>query len=200
MALDKNFEVNMLAILEYWLFEKYLKEFSKIYEFGCGTGHNLIRLREVNKTAELWGLDWTKSSPKIIRDIAKTSEDRKIKAHCFDFFNPDKNFKTDKNGAVLTVASLEQTGKKYKKFINYILKNKPALCVHIEPTAETLDENNLLDYLSIKYFKKRNYLDGYITYLKKLEKQSLLKIIKIQRSYIGSFYIDGYSVIIWKPS
>ena len=199
LALYKNFEVDMLAILEYWLFEKYLKDFPVVYEFGCGTGHNLLRLRELNQNAQLYGLDWAHSSQKIISGMSKILKDKNLHAHHFDFFNPDKNFKLDKNGAIFTMASLEQTGNKYKKFVDYILKNRPALCVHIEPTGETLDPNNLLDYLSIKYFEKRKYLNGYIGYLRKLESEKRIKIINVQRSFIGSFYIDGYSVIVWKP-
>jgi hypothetical protein len=199
MASHKKFEVGMLSILEYWIFDKYLRNFPTIYEFGCGTGHNLLRIREVNKGAVLWGLDWATSSQKLIRGMAPVLKDEKLKAHHFDYFHPDKNFKLDPKGAIFTFASLEQTGKKYKKFVDYILKNKPALCVHIEPTGETLDPNHLLDYLSIKYFQKRKYLDGFIAHLKALEKKKKVKVIKVQRSYIGSFYIDGYSIIVWKP-
>ena len=55
-----------------------------------------------------------------------------------------------------------------------------------------------MDYLSIKYFKKRNYLDGLKTYLVDLEKQGKIEIIQDQRSYIGSMLIDGYSIIAWR--
>jgi len=198
-ALSRDFEVQMLSILQYWIFEKYLRDFRTVYEFGCGTGHNLLRLREVNDKAELWGLDWAASSQKIIRGLSVILNDRKLKSHNFNYFHPDKNFKLDSEGAIFTFASLEQTGNKYRKFIQYILKNKPALCVHIEPTSETLDPNNLLDFLSIKYFKKRKYIDGFIDHLRELEKKGRVRIHKVQRSYIGSFFIDGYSIIIWSP-
>lgn len=199
MALDKNFEIGMLSILEYWLFDKYFRDLPIIYEFGCGTGHNLLRLREVNNKAELWGLDWTKSSQKLINGVAKTLGDKKLKAKSFDFFQPDKEFKLDPNGAIFTVAALEQVGKKYKKFISYLIKNKISMCFHIEPIAELLDENVLVDNLSIKYFNKRNYLNGYLDYLKKLEKNGVIKIYDAKRTYIGSLFIDGYSIIIWSP-
>ncbi len=163
--------MGLLSILQYWIFEKYLKDFPTIYEFGCGTGHNLLRLRELNKKAILWGLDWAKSSQKLINGVAKALNDNALKAHHFDYFNPNYDFKLDPHGAVYTFASLEQTCKNYKKFVSYLLKNKPSLCVNIEPTGETLDQNNLLDSLSIQYFKKRKYLDGYIGYLKELEKK-----------------------------
>lgn len=199
MALSENFERDILAVLEYWVFEKYLKNFPAVYEFGCGTGHNLLRLREMNKDVILWGLDWARSSQKLIRSVARYIHDPKLFARSFDLFHPDDRFILNKNGAIFTIAALEQTGMRYKKLIAYFLKQKPALCVHIEPTEETLDPNNLLDYLSIKYFEKRKYLSGFIAYLRDLEKKKKVKVINIQRSFIGSFYIDGYSIIVWKP-
>jgi trans-aconitate methyltransferase len=198
--LSANFERNSLYIIQDWLFDKYLRKADAIYEFGCGTGHNLFRAREVNKQAEIWGLDWVTSSQKIINKLNRSGVDKKIFAHKFDFFNPDKNFELKNNSVVYTVAALEQIGSKYKKFVAYLLKNKPGLCIHIEPIAELLDENNLIDYLSIEYFKKRKYLSGYLTYLRELEKEGKIKIIKTQRSYIGSLFIEGYSVIVWRPN
>jgi hypothetical protein len=195
---DNNYEVKMLSILQYWIFDKYFKEFHTIYEFGCGTGHNLLRVREVNKHAKLWGMDWAPSSQTLINGIAKLI-DLNLFSHNFDYYKPDLKFRLEKNSAVYTFASLEQTGDNYKDFIQYLIENKPSICVHIEPTSETLDEENLLDFLSIKYFKKRNYLNGFINYLKELESQNILNIIDIKRSFIGSYYIDGYSIIIWKP-
>jgi len=196
---SRDFERRSLAVILYWLADKYMREADAIYEFGCGTGHHLLDVRKINPHAKLWGLDWVTSSQKIIKKLSDDLSDNKLLAHKFDFFNPDKKFKLEKNSIIYTVAALEQTGKNYKKFISYLIKNKPKLCIHIEPVGELLDENHLLDYLSIKYFQKRNYLNGFLDYLRELEKQKKLKIIKAQRSYIGSMFIDGYSIIIWAP-
>jgi hypothetical protein len=196
---SKNFEYNMLCIILDWIFDMYMRDASSIYEFGCGTGYHLVRTREVNPTSNLWGLDWTESSQKIIQKLALERSDSRLFAHRFDFFNPDMDFLLEKDAVVYTVASLEQVGTEFDKFITYLRSNKPKLCIHVEPIAELLDENNLLDYLSIKYFKKRNYLDGFLTYLRQLESKGDIKILKAQRTYIGSFFIEGYSVVVWIP-
>ena len=189
---NKNFEYHSLAIITYWLLEKYFKNAERVYEFGCGTGHNLMRLKEINRQAELWGLDWAKSSQKIIKKLG-------LKTAGFDLFQPDKGFKLRPNSSILTVASLEQLGKKFKPIVQYWLKNKIKLCVNIEPINELLDKNNQWDKLSIKYAEKRNYLEGYLSYLRQLEKQGKIIIHRQQRTYIGSLFIDGYSVIVWSP-
>lgn len=194
-----NFEYNMLATIQYWLFDKYLRSSSSIYEFGCGTGHNLIRVREVNQSADIWGLDWTHSSQEIVRKISSEKVDSKLFAKNFDFFNPDINFKLNEKSAIYTVSALEQIGDNFQPLIDYWLENKPEICIHIEPIAELLDPDNLEDFLSILYFKKRNYLNGYFPNLQELEKQGKIKIHKAQRSFIGSLYIEGYSVIVWSP-
>jgi hypothetical protein len=198
-TLTKEFEANSLFIIQDWLFDKYLRKYDHIYEFGCGTGHNLFRVRQVNQNAELWGLDWATSSQGIINELRNNGIDKKMFAHRFDYFNPDFEFDLGSNSAIYTVASLEQIGDKHTKFIEYLLKKKPDICIHIEPIGELLDPENLLDLLSIKYFEKRNYLKGYLDALRKLEQENKIEIIDARRSYIGSLFIDGYSVIVWKP-
>ena len=123
-AISPDFEKNMLGVILDWLFEKYLPGVEAIYEFGCGTGHNLLRARQVNNVAKICGLDWAESSQKIIKKIATDSSDGNLFAHKFDFFNPDQGFNLDHNSVVYTVAALEQVGDRYIDFINYLLQNK----------------------------------------------------------------------------
>lgn len=94
----------------------------------------------------------------------------------------------------------EKIGARWDKFIQYILRNRPKLCIHIEPVAELLDSGKLIDYLSIEYFKKRNYLEGFLNGLRQLEKEGKVRIHRAQRTYIGSLYIEGYSVVVWSPT
>lgn len=194
-----QFELNMLGIIIDWLADKYMRDVAAVYEFGCGTGHHLKRIREVNKSADIWGLDWVESSQKIIAAFAKTVSDDKLHGHRFDYYNPDYSFDLKENSIVYTVASLEQIGSSHDAFINYLLAKKPKICVHIEPIAELLDEENLLDNLSIEYFKKRNYLSGFLTKLRDLEVEGRVKINRSQRTHIGSLFIEGYSVVVWSP-
>jgi len=83
--------------------------------------------------------------------------------------------------------------------LRYLLRNKPSVVVHIEPIPELLDPTNLLDYLSIRYMQKRKYLTGYLDTLRVMEQRGLIKIMEARRSGIGSMFIDGYSIIVWKP-
>jgi hypothetical protein len=198
-SVSKDFEYNMLGVILDWLFDRYFRRFKNVYEFGCGTGHNLIRLRSFNPKANLYGLDWAESSQILINKYARIKGDDKLFAKRFNYFKPDFNFKLEPGSAIYTVASLEQVGKRYRHFVDYLLKNKPAICLHVEPITELLNRDNLMDYLSICYFKKRKYLCGFLTYLKELASGGKLKIIKAKRNYIGSFFIEGYSVIIWTP-
>jgi hypothetical protein len=184
----QNEQESLYSILDE-LSSKYFFGKDTICEFGCGTGHNLIHLKK-HFPARLIGLDWTESSNKLVRSIG-------MEGYKFDYFNP--KWDMPDNSAVLTVASLEQVGKKYKKFVKYLLKEKPSIVVHIEPISELLDETKLIDYLSIKYMEKRKYLSGYLDYLRSFEKRGWIKILEARRSGIGSMFLDGYSVIVWCP-
>lgn len=197
---SEDFEYNSLGVILDWLFDRYIREAGSIYDFGCGTGHHLLRARNFNPGANLWGLDWTLASQEIIRKMARETKDSKLFAYRFDFFNPDMSFILEKEAIIYTVASLEQVGTRFDKFIAYLQRNKPKLCIHVEPIAELLDEKNLLDYLSIEYFKRRNYLSGFLTSLRKLESRGEIKILRARRTYIGSLFIEGYSVVMWTPT
>ena len=195
----KNMEHQMLGFILDWISDEFLADFSNIYEFGAGTGHNLLRFRMRNDSATLWGLDWARSSQNIIQRIAERREDSNIRASYFDYFNPDETFPLADSSAVVTVASLEQIGTRFEPFLSYLMENSPRLVVHVEPIGELLDQDNLMDYLSLEYFKKRNYLSGYLTRLQELESRRKIQVIKAQRSHMGSFFIDGYSIIVWRP-
>jgi hypothetical protein len=174
-------------------------KFNNLFEFGCGPAYHLLRFREFNKDINLVGLDWATSSQKIIQEISELGIADKIEGYNFDYFNPDYNVEIPNNTAIFTCASLEQVGENYKDFINYIIDKKQDLCINFEPLAEVLDKNSLVDNLSMLYFEKRNYLKNYLTYLRELETQGVIEIIKEQRLYGGSYFIEGYPIVIWKP-
>jgi hypothetical protein len=188
---EKGFEQKMLYKLVDEMVKKYLNKLEVVCEFGCGTGHNLLRMKKIIPDTHLIGLDWTESSQKILAQYD-------VDGHNFNFFNP--KFNLQKGSGVITIVALEQTGKKYKKFVQFLLKKKPSIVVHIEPIPELLDSTKLIDYLSIQYMHKRGYLNGYLDYLKELQKQGKIKILEARRSGIGSKLIDGYSIIAWKPN
>ena len=85
------------------------------------------------------------------------------------------------------------------KVLDYFVSSKPGLCIHFEPIHEVLDPDNLLDYLTMQYFNKRNYLKNYLTSLQKLEREGKIRILDVRRLYYGSKFIEGHTVIIWKP-
>jgi hypothetical protein len=196
---SSSLEYDMFSTLIDWVIDTNLVGFESIYEFGCGTGHNLIRMRERFPETNLVGLDWATSSQSLINEFAAKTSDIKLKSANFDFINPNYDLEIQTNSAVITIAALEQTGENFKEFISYLISNKVGLVLHIEPINELLDENKLIDNLSIRYFRKRNYLNGLLSHLKELQEVGKIKITNTQRSFVGSMYIDGYSIIAWKP-
>jgi SAM-dependent methyltransferase len=197
-AKSKDFEYKMLILIQLCVFSKWLIKSSSIYEFGCGTGHNLFRARSVNKTANLYGLDWAESSQELLKKV----NDKNILScvgYNFDFFNPNYDITLDKNCSIYTFAALEQVGSNFNKFLDYIVVQKPEICVHIEPIVELMNEDNELDRYCAEYCKKRNYLDGYLTAIRALESKGQAEILEVKRNTIGSFYIEGYSQVVWRP-
>jgi len=197
---SKGMESELLSLLIQSIVEKYSTDLDHLYEFGCGTGNNLVNIRNFNKDIELYGLDWVESSQKIIELIAKQTEDLKLHSANFDYFNPNYDFKIKDKSIVITVASLEQTGQNFTEYISYLQNQKPRIVIHIEPMWEPLDPENTLDALSIRYFQKRKYLDGLLVHLKEMQNEGKIEIKECFRSYLGSYFVDGYSVVVWKPN
>ncbi len=195
---DPNFELNWYEIFRSWLFKTYLKEVEAIYEFGCGTGYNLVALAKMFPDKNFYGLDWAAASKEIVNKLAKVYG-WKMEGRIFDFFSPDTNLKINRDAAFLTVGALEQTGQNYETFLQFVLRALPKICVHAEPVCEWYDQNNLVDYLAILYHKKRNYWLNFPTRLAELERQGKARIIKQKRAYFGSLYLEGWSQIIWQP-
>ena len=195
---DPMFELNYYRVLRLWLFTKYLRDFNPIYEFGCGTGFNLVELARLYPEKELHGLDFVPSSVDLVNKFADFYK-WNITGHLFDMIYPDRAFEIADNGAVLTIGAIEQLAGKFEPFLQFVLKQSPGLCIHVEPTVELYDENNLIDYLAIKFHRKRGYTEGYLPRLKQLEKDGIVEILKVKRTFFGSLYMEGYTLIVWRP-
>jgi len=197
MPITENFDYKIHICFVDAILQHYLKNVDNVFEFGCGPAYHLIRLNEFNKYLNLNGSDWTKSSQDIIKEINKVL-DTNINGFNLNFFTPNNSVDIPKNSGIYTVAALEQVGDNFKEFVNFLIEKKPKICIHMEPIDELLNDDKLIDSLSIKYFRKRNYLDKFLPYLEELEKNNKIEIIVKQKTYSGSYFIEGHSLIVWK--
>ena len=200
-AISENYEHNMLAIIQDWAFDRYLRRMDTVMEFGCGTGHNLFRVRDVNQNAMLIGLDWAESAVKFIDLQAQAGayEPGPAFSARFNFFEPTL-MQLSPNTAFVTVAALEQVGVNWKPFYDFIMESKPKIVIHIEPIEEVLDHDVLLDHLSLEYFRKRGYLSGWLRHLIMAHELNRVTILDVKRTRIGSKFIEGYTVVVWTPT
>lgn len=198
MPSNPNFELDYFSIFRLWLFKKYLKDFDSIYEFGCGTGFNLVVLAQLYPEKKLYGLDFVPSSVELVNKIGEVYG-WKMTGHLFDMLSPDENFRIEDNSAIFTIGTVEQLAGNFEPFLQFLLKYSPKLCIHVEPTIELYDENNLIDYLAMKFHRKRGYTENYLTRLRELEGQNRIEILKVKRLFFGSLYMEGYPLTIWRP-
>lgn len=198
MPANPNFELDYFSVFRLWLFKNYLKEFESIYEFGCGTGFNLTVLAQLYPKKKLHGLDFVTSSMDLVNKIGEVYG-WKMTGHFFDMLSPDEIFEIGDNSAIFTIGAIEQLASNFEAFLQFLLKHSPALCIHVEPTIELYDESNLIDYLAIKFHRKRGYTENYLTRLRELEAQNEIEILKVKRLFFGSLFMEGYTYVIWKP-
>jgi hypothetical protein len=199
MPVDANFEINFYTILRLWLFKKYLKGFDATYEFGCGPGYNLPLMAKLYPNMNLYGLDWSKASNDTV-NLLREKHDIKATGIFFDMFSPDYTLELEDNSVVITLGGLEQLGEKHHNFLEFLVKKSPRLCIHIEPIYRFYDENNLADYLAMKFHRNRNYLMNFLPCLLELESRNKVTVLNTNRMKFGSLFHDGWSLTVWKPN
>ena len=175
----------------------YIPKVKTIVEFGCGTGYHLFRLNQMFPNKQWLGLDWSRTSQTLISKVSERYKLDNVFGKSFDYFRPSDI--DIKDSLVYTVASLEQVGDRFTPFLETVLKGKPKICIHFEPIGEVLDSNNVIDYLTRRYFEKRGYLKNYLSALQKLENENKIEILDVRRLNYGSRYVEGHSLIVWKP-
>ena len=196
--ISKNFEFDFFDVYRRNKFNNYFKNLDNIYEFGCGSAQHLILLSKFFKTKQIYGLDWSNFSIKIINQINKFNQ-KPIFPKKFNLFKPDYGLKLQPKSAVFTVGTMEQLGKNYKPFLKYLAKNKPSVVLHFETIDYFYDQSTLHGYLGHRWGKERNYLSGYYDTLLKLKKNKKIKILEIKKFPLGSMYHNSYSLIVWRP-
>lgn len=193
------FDYRVHCLIVDWAIETYLCHVDALYEFGCGPAYHLLRARRYNPKARLVGLDWAKSSQNIISEIVASGLEANIEGRNFNFYEPDYSLDFAPNSGILTVAGIEQVSERFESFLQFLMQKKPAVCVHLEPIDELMDQKHLIDRLSVLYCRKRNYLNGFLTRLHQLQGQGKVRIHREQRTYTGSFFIEGHSLVVWSP-
>lgn len=170
------------------LFEKYLNGIAEVSEFGCGTGHNFAPL--LGSGIRLRGFDWSANAVERCRHLG-------IAAEVFDMLRPNRDVKLA--GVALTVHALEQLGADWEPFLDFLVENKPLLCLHIEPIEELYDSHDAHDAACLAYHRSRGYLTGYLTRLREMERIGEAQLIEVRKSPFGGMNHDAYSVIVWRP-
>lgn len=194
---NPDFETAMVKVMRNVLFLKYFSGVHSVFEFGCGTGLNLLHLAQLFPEKPLYGLDWAESSCNIINQLAK-AQGINLKGIKFDMFTPDSSLNLSAGDGVFTIGALEQLGTEFGPFLSFLREKSPAVCIHFETMNELYSESTLSDYLIKRYSDTRKYLDGFLAALIELEKTKSVEILQVQRTF-GGLYHEGYSFVVWRP-
>ena len=195
-----NFEMAYIEILRHFIIENYFSKVSSIYEFGAGTGFNLVHASQIRPEIELIGTDFVQPAVDLINEVG-VKLGINLTSSIFDMMRPDDfELELPKDAGVWTFGSLEQLGGQIEPIINYLIRNTPKICVHIEPMSELYDNTPLEDYLANWFQTKRGYTSGLIPLLQQYEKEGRITINRIQRLEFGSLMMEGYNLVVWTPN
>ena len=194
----KGFELFFFEVFRDWLFSEYASECDTVYEFGSGSGFNLVNLASKFPEKELVGFDWSESAVQILNEYRRRTG-LNVRGSRFDFFNPDLKLDIPENTLVMTFCSFEQIGTSFNPMIEFLLTKRPRLVIQMEPTLEFYNSSVRFDQIAIKYHNSRGYLSGYHTRLLELAGESRINYIRSKRLNFGSAYNECYSLHIWEP-
>lgn len=194
---NRQLEYDLLTLVRIILFENWVSDVSTVCELGCGTGHNLVLLSEIFPEKELIGCDWTKTSQVILSHLAKV-EGIKLRGENYDMLEGNPIPELPKDSAILTIHAMEQLGQRFGPFLARLCESGAKRIVHLEPIIEFYDPDNLYDKLACDYTLKRNYLNGFLTELRRLEAEGKLEIIAAFRPEIGGVFHES-SIVVWEP-
>lgn len=175
----------------------HLSGVAELHEFGCGTGRFLFDLADQLPARRLVGLDWTRSSQAVLALIAATG--RPVTGRRFDMLQPDAQHVLGAGAGVLTVGAMEQLGGRFQPFLDYLLAQRPAVCVHLEPIADFYRPDSAADALALLWHRQRGYLDGFVPALQALERQGRVRILQLQRPGFGCAHHESGSLVVWQP-
>lgn len=194
---SETFETDYVCVLRAWIFSSFFHGVSALYEFGVGSGHNLVEAAKYLPAAKLVGLDWAQVSKQILDELRR-HRGINVEGHVFDLNKPDPSLQFEPGAGVLTIGTLEQIGRNFGPFVDFLLERKPKVCVHVETLYEVYDQAKLVDWLAAAYLEKRNYLRGFLARMRELEAERRVRILDLRRTF-GSFYHDGYTYLVWEP-
>ncbi|MDC0166167.1 hypothetical protein OAI73_00905 [Gammaproteobacteria bacterium] len=190
-------EVYLLRALQAVIFNAYMVKFNTntIIEYGCGTGSNISFLKGLYINYSFYGADWAQSACNKLVENKIVEESNSIKV---DYFDSSTFMAPKENNVIFTNASLEQTGLRYQNFMNFLFKSQSVVGgIHIEPIRDLLTLDTDLNIQSYKYAEKRGYLTDFYSFMKD---SSAINILEAKDYGIGSKYISGYQVIVWKKA
>jgi len=141
---SKSFEYKMIDIYRNWYFQKYFQNVENIYEFGAGSGHNLISLSKIFPKKKIFASDFSLNSVNLLKNIS-SYKNYNWKCFKFDMKKINKGITLKKNSAIYTSGSIEQLSGNIDNFFNFIIRNNPKICIHVEPMPQLFKTKNLED-------------------------------------------------------
>jgi SAM-dependent methyltransferase len=196
---DAGFEYAVYTALRQWCFRRWFAGVDRVVEYGCGTGTSLVLLAEMFPRLQLVGLDWAESAIRLLGKVAQRVG-RAIDGRRFDLFAPHDDVPLGRGTAVFTSAALEQVGDRFEPWLEHVIAGRPSICVHLEPLLELYDGDVLFDEVARRYHTARNYLRGFVPRLRELERQGRIEILELRRTGLGSFFHEGYGLVVWRPT
>jgi hypothetical protein len=193
-ANDPDFELRYYRELQRKIIAPLCADCQRIFEFGCGSGFNLVELAKLFPAMRFFGLDYSAAAVELVEAAARALH-LPIATQRFNMKLPGE-LRIPHDSFCFTFGAVEQLASDFKPFIDWLFEQRPRRVLHIEPTPELLDPYNATDALALKFMSKRGYTSGFLSYLYHRDD---IAIQEVTRCFVGSMMIEGYNIVVWSP-
>ena len=195
-----RFEFALSHAIKVLLYTAHIRNGDLVVDLGTGTASNVYLLLKLFDRSEVIGCDWARQSNELTDQVGMHFGKR-ARGASLDMLTLDGLARLGdfSGGVVVSVHAFEQLGSGFASILSAILEGRPRLVIQIEPILENYNPDLLVDYLAIRYHKKRNFLTGYLTALRGLQVAGRVEILTSLRVPAGNIYHEPYGILVWQP-
>ena len=179
----------------------YCRSIEKLVEIGSGAGRNLFALALTGRWPQLHGVEISSTGREVARQVAVHYDIKNVTTSHIDLLDTNSVGFGDLRGAtVFSFYCLEQLPAHTRTVMLNLLSAGVSRVVHIEPTPELFSKTSLRDLATVTYIWRQNYQRSLVQTALALEKEGLIRILKIGRLNFAPTCRNDPTLVVWEPS
>ena len=178
-----------------------IQTYGHLVELGAGYGSIILKLAALPDfdTIKFTAGELTESGVACMNLMTSEVRDR-IEIGLCDLNNLNlERYAIPQDAVFMTCWTIAYLKDFSRNTLNEIIRHKPSMVIHIEPTFEHWVDDSLLHMLWQRYFIMNDYNQNYLSALRRYEAEGLIRIVEERKNVFGSNPLAPVSIVKWIP-